>query len=115
MAESGVLCEIVKLQSFAELEKLLPEEYGNVRNLLQIVLAETYYKLFETKEKALSESDLNADTRTQIKDVVCSYEKLYLTMQYTKKCLSDTYLTGAVKNFVQEQVIKTKFNLKDLP
>ena len=45
LAESGNLVKIIKLQSLDEMNKLLPIDFKFVRNIFQLLLAESIFKL----------------------------------------------------------------------
>ena len=83
------------------MNKLLPDEFTRIRNLFQLLLAETIYSLMSAKENALQTTELNAEARKGIESKVLPFESLYMTMKYTKPCLSDKYLLGYVKNKVK--------------
>ena len=48
--DADALEKILELQSLSEMNKLLPEEFLNIRNLFQVLLAETIYSLMCVKE-----------------------------------------------------------------
>ena len=64
MVESGVWMEIFKSRGRMELEKLLPEEFVDIRNLYQVLLAETFYAIYYAQEQAMSLDDLDKEARS---------------------------------------------------
>ena len=80
------------------MNKLLPDDFMRIRNLFQLLLAETIYSLMSAKENALKITELNNEARKGIESLVLPFEDLYMTMKQTKQCLSDKYLLGYIKN-----------------
>ena len=55
MANSGVWMGIVTLESVKQLNILLPNEFSNLRNLFQYMVAETFLCLYQARIKALGD------------------------------------------------------------
>ena len=48
------------------MNKLLPEEFLNIRNLFQVLLAETIYSLMSVKEQAEALKELSVEAKKSI-------------------------------------------------
>ena len=48
------------------MNKLLPDDFMRIRNLFQLLLAETIYSLMSAKENALKITELNNEARKGI-------------------------------------------------
>lgn len=64
MVESGVWIEVYKSRGRKELEKLLPEEFENIRNLYQVLLADIFYAIYCAQEQAMNLDDLDKQARS---------------------------------------------------
>ena len=75
LAESGVLQRILELNSIREVNRLLPEEILNVRNLFQLLLAQTFTVLKNARDKALADQELSPEPRKELEETILPFEK----------------------------------------
>ena len=92
----------MRLQSLRELNKLVPDEFRDVRNLFQILLAETFAALKGARDEALKIEGLNSELVFAMESEALPFEPVSLTMQAAKRSLADTYLSGEIRTSVEK-------------
>ena len=102
MVKTGLWQEIVSLESLAQLNKLLPNEVTNIRNLFQFIFVQILVSLADVREKSVEL--LTEDTRRATDSL--PFWIISFQMKQIKASLDDIYLQG---NSIESQNKAKKF------
>lgn len=102
MVKQGTMLRILSLDSLQQLNKLVPENFLQIRNLFQLLLVDSFSVLVFSVEDVLEkETQLGEDVVDSLRRAIKPIERVCLELRYVKECLKDTHLVGSVRNTVK--------------